>query len=131
MLSDEERTDLIRYRIEKAYRVLQEAKDNARLGHWELTGNRLYYSIFHIAQALLLSKGLSAHTHSGMIHVIGSHFIQSGILDKKDGRLISQLFELRQFGDYNDMYGATEEEIMPYFDKVVSLMKRMENLIEE
>ena len=44
MLTDEERKDLVRYRIEKAYRVLGEARDNAQLGHWNLTGNRLYCS---------------------------------------------------------------------------------------
>ena len=48
MLTEEERKDLVAYRIEKAWRVLEEAKDNARLGHWNLTGNRLYYSVFHI-----------------------------------------------------------------------------------
>lgn len=38
MLNDEERKDLIHYRIEKAYKVLDEARDNAKLGHWNLTG---------------------------------------------------------------------------------------------
>ena len=48
MLNDEERKDLIRYRIEKAYKVLDEARDNAKLGHWNLTGNRLYNSVKHM-----------------------------------------------------------------------------------
>ena len=52
MLSDQERADLVNYRIEKAYRVLQEARDNALLKHWNLTGNRLYYAVFHMCQAL-------------------------------------------------------------------------------
>ncbi len=60
MLTSEERKALVAYRIEKAKAVLVEARDNARLGHWSLVGNRLYYAVYHMAQALLLDKGLSA-----------------------------------------------------------------------
>ena len=65
MLTSEERKALVAYRIEKAKAVLVEARDNARLGHWSLVGNRLYYAVYHMAQALLLDKGLSAKTHAG------------------------------------------------------------------
>lgn len=83
MLKDEERQDLINYRIEKAYNVLQEAKDNAELRHWNLAGNRLYYSVFHMCQALLLSEGDTTRRHAGMIHKIGIDFITTGRLDRK------------------------------------------------
>lgn len=129
MLSDEERKDLIRYRIEKAYRVLDEARDNAKLGHWNLTGNRLYYSVFHMCQALLLSEGDTSRRHAGMIHKIGLDFIMTGKLDKSYGRLISRLYELRQSGDYDDKFDATEEEVSPYFEQVEHLLKEMERLI--
>ena len=129
MLSDEERKDLIRYRIEKAYRVFGEARDNAKLGLWNLTGNRLYYSVFHMCQALLLSEGDTSRRHAGMIHKIGLDFIMTGKLDKSYGRLISRLYELRQSGDYDDKFDATEEEVSPYFEQVEHLLKEMERLI--
>lgn len=129
MLKEEERRDLINYRIEKAYKVLQEAVDNAQLKHWNLAGNRLYYSVFHMCQALLLSEGDSTRRHAGMIHKIGLDFITTGKLDSKYGRLISRLYELRQSGDYDDKYDATEEEIIPYFEQVKEVLKVMEQLI--
>lgn len=129
MLNDEERKDLIRYRIEKSYKVLNEAHDNAKLGHWNLTGNRLYYSVFYMCQALLLSEGETPRRHAGMIHKIGQDFILSGKLEGSYGRLISRLYELRQSGDYDDKYDATEEEIIPYFEQVESLLKALEKLI--
>ena len=64
MLKEDERKDLVRYRIERAYKVLGEARDNAKLGHWNLTGNRLYYSVFHMCQALLLSHGEMTRRHA-------------------------------------------------------------------
>ena len=129
MLKEEERRDLVKYRIEKSYKVLDEARDNAGLGHWNLTGNRLYYSVFHMCQALLLAEGDTTRRHAGMIHKIGLNFITTGRLDGKYGRLISRLYELRQSGDYDDKYDATEEEIMPYFEQVEQLLKELEKLI--
>ena len=59
MLKNGERRVLVTYRIQKAKSVLKEAYDNAKLGHWTLVGNRLYYTVYHMAQALLLDKGQS------------------------------------------------------------------------
>ena len=129
MLKEEERKDLVDYRIEKAYRVLQEARDNAQLKHWNLAGNRLYYSVFHICQALLLSEGGATRRHAGMIHKIGLDFITTGKLDAKYGRLISRLYELRQSGDYDDKFDATEQEIIPYFSQVEEILRVIEELI--
>lgn len=129
MLTPEERKALLTYRIEKAKGILEEAKDNAKLGHWNLVGNRLYYSVYHMAHALLLDKGFSAKTHAGTIHLIGQKFINGGILDKSYGRLFSHLYELRQSGDYDDMFDATEEEVKPYFPQVEAFLLEMEKLI--
>lgn len=129
MLNDEERQDLVKYRRERAYQVLQEAVDNANLRHWNLAGNRLYYSVFYMCQALLLSKGETPRRHAGLIHKIGLDFVATGKLDRKYGRLISRLYELRQSGDYDDKYDATEDEIMPYFEQVREVLSELESLI--
>jgi len=129
MLSKEERRSLVEYRIEKSYRVLEEARDNAKLGHWNLTGNRLYYAVFHMCQALLLSEGDTVRRHASMIHKIGLDFITTGRLDRTYGKLISRLYELRQSGDYDDRFDATEEEVMPYFEQVETLLKKLESMI--
>jgi uncharacterized protein (UPF0332 family) len=50
-------------------------------------------------------------------------------LTGKYGRLISRLYELRQSGDYDDKFDATEEEIMPYFEQVEQLLDVLKGLI--
>lgn len=85
MLTTDERKALVIYRIEKAKRVFKEAKDNAKLEHWNLAGNRLYYTVYHMAHALLLYKGFSAKTHAGTIHLIGQKFIATNILTNPMG----------------------------------------------
>ena len=117
MLTMEEKKAIINYRRQKAYDSLNEVNEVAKLGFWNLAGNRLYYATYHMASALLLDKGFSARTHSGVIHLIGQNFIAKGLLDKNYGRLFTRLFELRQSGDYDDLYDATEEEILPLIDK--------------
>ena len=129
MLSLEEKKALIAYRIEKAYTSLKEAKAVAQLGFWGLAGNRLYYSAFYMASALLLDKGLIARSHSGVIHLIGAKFVTVGLIEKEYGRFFSRLFELRQSGDYDDMYDLTEEEVVPYIAKAEEFLSKMRGLI--
>ncbi len=129
MMSFDEKKALIEYRKQKSYYTLKEAKDVAELGHWNLAGNRLYYAVFHMASALLLDKGIVARTHSGVIHLIGKEFVSTGLLDKRYGRLLSRLYELRQSGDYDDMYTATKEEVFPFIERTEEFLSEMSKLI--
>ena len=43
--------------------------------------------------------------------------------------MFSRLFEMRQSGDYDDMYDVTEEEILPLIDKTVMFISKMEDLL--
>lgn len=49
-------------------------------------------------------------------------------MTKDEGRLISRLFNMRQSGDYDDLFDWTEE-VQPFFDKTKVFLVRMENLI--
>ena len=128
-LSLDEKRAIIAYRKQKAYTSLQEANDVAKLGHWNLAANRLYYAAYYMASALLIDKGFKAQSHSGVIHLIGLHFITKNLLSRDFGRLFSRLYEMRQSGDYDDMFDFTEEEITPYFSKTLDFVKAIENLI--
>lgn len=129
MLTIEEKVSIIQYRRQKAYDNLKEAREVAKLGFWNLVGNRLYYAAFHMASALLLDKGLMAKSHSGIIHLIGSQFVAKNLLGREYGRLFSRLYELRQSGDYDDLYDATEEEVIPYIQKTNDFLLEMEKMI--
>ena len=62
--------------------------------------SRAYYAVFHCAQALLLSLGVRAESHSGVRQLFGLHFIKKGILNKKFGRYLKNLKDERENGDY-------------------------------
>ena len=128
-LSIDEKKAIIKYRIQKAWNSIQEADDNARLGYWTLAASRLYYAAYYMASALLVDKGFIARSHSGVIHIIGSEFVKKDFLSKEDGRLISRLFNMRQSGDYDDLFDWTEEEVQPFLNKTKDFLARMEKLI--
>ena len=54
-LNIDDKKSIIEYRIEKSALTMIEAKDNAKLGHWNLVANRLYYSMFYMIAALFLT----------------------------------------------------------------------------
>lgn len=128
-LTDEEREALVVYRIGKSKAVLKEAYDVAQLGHWNLAVNRLYYAVFHVCNAVLLSKGHTARTHSGVIQIMMKEFVKTGILSKEDGVLISSLFNMRNTGDYDDLFDWEETQISPLLLPTTNLIAKIENLI--
>lgn len=114
-LFPEERDAIIAYRMERALATMVEAEDNARLGHWNLVANRLYYSVFYAGNALLLSRKLSAATHAGFIRIFNMQFVKTNEFDVRFGKLISELFRIRQSGDYDDVFDLSEEDVKNFF----------------
>ena len=56
-LSQEERTAVVTYRLEKADRALMQAKVNLPLQTWEVIANRVYYAAYYAVSALLIANG--------------------------------------------------------------------------
>jgi uncharacterized protein (UPF0332 family) len=113
-LSEEERKAVVVLRLQKAKETLSEVKDIMELGYWRTAANRLYYACYYATSALLIKYGYSAHTHSGVISLLGLHFVSKGIISKESGKFYGRLFELRQTGDYDDwiVIEATDVEIL-------------------
>ncbi len=131
-LSQEERRAVVEFRVEKAFRAYEQAKGVLGLKYWETIANRLYYAAYNAVSALLIANGDTAQTHSGVIHLFGLHFVKTGIVSSDMGRLYHSLFTMRQTGDYDDTYGLTEQDVLPYVEPTgqqVSVLAKQ--LIEE
>lgn len=128
-LTLDDKRAIIAYRIRKSEQTMIEAQDCAKMKHWSLAANRLYYTLFHVASALLVDKGYTSKTHNGIICIIGQEFVSKGLLTSEDGRLLSRLQNMRQSGDYDDMFDWTEEDIQPLFEPTKRLLAKMKDLI--
>jgi uncharacterized protein (UPF0332 family) len=127
-LTGEERKAVVEFRIEKAQRALEQAQGVVALEYWETIANRLYYAAYNAVSALLIAYGYTARSHDGVIHLFGLHFVKTGIVDIKDGKLYHHLFSMRLTGDYDDTYGLTGEDVLPLIAPAAELIDKAINL---
>lgn len=129
-LSDDEREAIVSFRIQKGKETLEEAKGIATLGYWNAVASRLYYACYYVTSALLIKNKYAAQTHRGIIHLFGMHFIKKGLVTKNSGKFYSKLYELRQTGDYDDLFNLTEEDVNPMIEIAQSYIEELINLME-
>ena len=66
--------------------------------------------MFFMAEAVLLTKNLSASSHKGVIGLFGEHFIKTGIFDRELGKDLRDAHDKRLVGDYGVGFAVTKEE---------------------
>jgi uncharacterized protein (UPF0332 family) len=101
--------DLITTQIEKSREKLDAAKTLLREGFIDDAISRAYYSMFHAASAVLLSKGITVESHSALKTMFGLHLIKTGKIEKKYGQWLNKLKDERENGDY-DIFASFELE---------------------
>ncbi|MFB6317067.1 HEPN domain-containing protein [Saccharicrinis sp. FJH54] len=125
-MTDEERIQYVKYRISSAWQTYEAANVLAEKGFWNSAVNRLYYSLFYAVNALLVLHEIQTKSHSSTKSQFSLHFVKTGVFDKKYGLLLSELFDWRQKGDYENIFDYDNESVKPLFDPV----KEMIDLIE-
>lgn len=63
-MTNDERVEYVKYRIESAYNTFEAAKVLAENGFWNSAVNRLYYSLFYAVNALLVLNEIYTKSHS-------------------------------------------------------------------
>ena len=89
----DQKADYINYRLSKAHEALRDAKLLAENNSWSTCINRLYYTCYYTASALLLKNGVSTQTHNGSINQFNLHFIKTGKIRKELGKLYANLMD--------------------------------------
>ena len=85
---------------EKSKRSLNAAKNLHDHGDFDFSVSRAYYSLFYIAEALLLIKGKAFSKHSAVISAVFELYVKTGDLDKRFHQILHRAYDLRQQGDY-------------------------------
>jgi uncharacterized protein (UPF0332 family) len=80
------------------------------MGHPRFSAAQSYYTIFYLAQALLLTKELTHSSHSAVVSAYGKEFAKTSLLDQKFHRYIIDAQKLRQIGHYGDESQEVTEE---------------------
>ena len=131
-LNDEDRREIVKYRLEKSLRTYNEAVGSIANGYVETAANRLYYAAYYAVSALLVSYKYEASTHNGVIQMFGKAFIKSKVLERRYGTIFNQLFSLRMTGDYEDRrFLAIEEDVKPLIEPTKELIDVVSVMAQE
>jgi hypothetical protein len=122
--------DYIKYRVLKSREIFADAELLAENQRWNSCVNRLYYSSYYLASALLYQHGIKAETHNGVKIQLFLNFVKNGLLEKELAKLFSHLFDWRQETDYADFIEFDEDTVRPLLTSVRELNKRLDELIE-
>lgn len=117
-LTDEERKVIVNLEIEKSEKTFQEFDVLYKMELWNSAANRLYYS-------------LNVKSHRGVMALFGQYYIKSGIFEREDGRLFSDLVIMRDNADYNCFYEADEAKLSPFVTPTHQLIERIKRYIED
>jgi len=129
-MTTEERKEYVTYRIESAHKTYNAARILAENGFWNSAVNRLYYSLFYAVNALLVANGIITKSHSATKSQFSLHFVKTGKIDKKYGKLLSELFDWRQKGDYENIFDYNESSVKPLFKPVNEMIELIEKEIK-
>ena len=129
MLNNQDRINIVRFRIENAEATLTESLNQIRYGYYNTAVNRMYYACYYAASALLITNGIVTKTHDGVLQMLSLHYIKTGVLPVEYGRIYRNLFDKRSSGDYEDFFYHTMESTEALYPDAKSFVKKMKDLV--
>lgn len=123
------KSELINYRLQRAYEALEDARILAGASRWNTCVNRLYYACFYSVSALLIQHGLSSSKHTGMRSLFNRHYVKTGKVAKEMAQIYNDLFERRQESDYLDFIRFKESQVLPWISKAEAFVKHIGAII--
>lgn len=112
--------------LERAKMSQKAAANLLRDGFANFAASRAYYSMFYVAQALLLSKGLSFSSHSAVIAAFGKEFAKTRLLNPEFHRLLMDAQDKRNIGDYGIIGGIEDNDAQEILDWSKKFLKAAE-----
>lgn len=87
--------------IAKAERFLKSAERLLALEDYDSCASRCYYAMFYLAEAALMTRGISPSSHRAVITLFGKHLVQAGVFPAELGRMLRKAYDVRLVGDYS------------------------------
>lgn len=125
------RSDLIQYRRGKAFETINQAEKLVDLNMLSFAMNRIYYSGFYIAYALMLVDNKKFKKHKQLIGWFNKEYLKPNIIDRKIGKLLNDSYERRTALDYHDYTTVTKSEAKFYLKGMKRFILEVDKLIEK
>lgn len=129
-MTDKNRVDLMKYRMEMARERLNSSKVLLDAGSYKDSISRSYYAMFTAIRALLAMDGQDFSKHAGVISFFQKEYVKSGNFDKKYSKYISQAFQIRNNSDYADFFLVSLQDTKEQYERAVEFLAVVEAFIE-
>ncbi len=116
--------------LSKARKKIASAKVESNSGFYDDAISRAYYAVFHGAQALLLSKGMRARSHKGLLNLFGLHFVQPGVIEREYAMTLNELRNSRENSDYDVFIEFTLVEAEAAISRSEKFLSRIEAILK-
>lgn len=126
----EERQALIAYRLDQADHALRQAEVLAGVEEWDGVVNRAYYAMFYATLALLLTKGLGASKHSGVLALVDREFVKPGILSPDWSRMLRDAFNQRQRSDYSELVPTAKDQALEIVENARGYLAAIKSVVQ-
>lgn len=130
-LNEENRCDIVRFRIENANKTLEEVDILMQNGLYNTAVNRMYYACYYAVCALLIANNINTKTHDGVRQMLGQQFIKTGIIPNEMGRFYGRLFTNRLTGDYDDFFSHDLESAQALYPGTKNFVATVKALIDK
>lgn len=130
MLNDQNRIDIVRYRIENANRTLAEVQLHIDNKLYNTAMSRMYYACYYAVSALLVANKITTKSHDGVKQMFGLHFVKTGIFPPHLGRYYGNLFDKRLTGDYEDNFDHDESTVLEFYPKAKELVAAVNEKVD-
>lgn len=129
MISEEDRFELIKYRIEQAKETIEDAVLLITNKKLRSAVNRIYYGMFYMMLAVALKYGFETSKHQQLIGWFNKNLIHSEVIDRKYGKMIKDAFRNRQKSDYETYVEFSNDAVNEMFDNMKSFIAALEQLV--
>lgn len=131
MLKDQERIDIVRYRLENAHKTMEEVDLLIQNGLFNTAANRMYYACFYAVSALLVANQITTKSHDGVKQMFGLHFIKTGIFPPYFGKYYGELFYERITGDYEDLFDHDAVSVNGLYPKAKEIVDKVTEYVNK
>jgi len=91
--------------------------------------SKAYFAMFHLCQAILLSRKIERRKHSQLIGTFHHQFRKSKEIENKFHRMLDKAYEDRQKADYK-RFKFSKEEAEKRFSEAQAFIKKIEELLK-
>jgi len=127
-LSPEDKKALSDLRVEKAYRLLEDARANYEEGRYETSVNRSYYAALSAVRSILILEGVDPESHKGAITLLSLRFVKPGLLPKDIIKDFEILLSRRTEVDYGDFETVGKDESEDSLNIAQEIIQRIEGV---